>query len=598
MVGMITHAFSATQAEQTSNSLGQATTWVGPNEWNTAHNISVTLTGATAGVSSLSGTNIVLGASNNLTVSGSGATIYFVGPTLTQYASGITLAGNSVGTSSIQAALLTIAGGQNITVSGGTAGAGVTISGPSLVPYLSGLTITGNSAGTSSITAGALTLSAGANITLSASNGAVTISAAAGGGTQTITLAGNTSNSTTVALTNLTISATNNLTVSGAANAIVLSGPSLTPYASGITVTGNSLGTSSIAASALTLSAGANVTLSASNGALTISANPVQTITITGNTLGQSTAALNTIGATQNLTVSGGANGITIQGPQLSAFVVGGAPATTLGLGAGHFNGIAFVLPTELAISRVNVFVAQALSALTSTVTTFTTTSSGQFSTTGGSTYLLGLWSRGVGTSTGTLYSVASASMAVNYSATFTQSQSTTNFTEACTMSVTYSTGVPFGSSTTTYSGSTTASATSNQATMLTAATADTVKWAAGILVMPFPLATTIEPGEYYLGLMPIYAGNTSCGPSLTNFRAAAGLGTNLINAGYFGAYANAAAPAVDIYFQPTLLSAGTSSTAIPSPVTMSNLASIGTGNQAGPLAANLVGYGTNTALP
>lgn len=86
MVGIIQHAFAATQAELTSNSAGAPTTWVGPNEWNSNHTMAVSIYGSTAGVSSAHGTSFGLGASQNLTASiDATSTVWFVGPQLSAF---------------------------------------------------------------------------------------------------------------------------------------------------------------------------------------------------------------------------------------------------------------------------------------------------------------------------------------------------------------------------------------------------------------------------------------------------------------------------------------------------------------------------------
>ena len=75
----VSHVFSNGVADAT----GTMTVWFGattatvaatdvikPSDWNSAHNQIVTLSGNTAGVSTISGTNIVFGGSNNVTLSG------------------------------------------------------------------------------------------------------------------------------------------------------------------------------------------------------------------------------------------------------------------------------------------------------------------------------------------------------------------------------------------------------------------------------------------------------------------------------------------------------------------------------------------------
>jgi hypothetical protein len=531
MVGVLTHVFSATQAEQTSNSLGAATTWVGPNEWNSAHAQALTLTGNTAGSSSFSATNIPIGGTNNITVSvDSNSVLWISGPTLTQYASGITITGNSAGTSSLAAAALTISGGSNISISGA---------------------------------ANALTF-----------NGATSLA-------ETLYLSGNSAGSSSLTMPwNYTFAGTQNLTVSVDSNSkIWFEGPSLTPYDSAWTITGNSSGTSSIAANALTLNASNNITISASAGGVTISGPTLTQFdsawTVTGNTQGTSSLVVNalTISVTQNLTASAAANGLTIKGPQLSAWPLGFsvATATSMEPPPAYLAGRQFILPTELAMSRIDLYGSASLSATTATVaTTAAASASGVASGTGTTNIMVGLYSRGIGTSTGTLYTVASASMLMSASWSLSSSVTGSTFALSQTLSVTWSTGVPFGSSTTTYSGSTSANASSNQATMLTAG--NTSQWN-GVFVLPMPVgATTIEPGEYYVGAM-LTNNHGAYGPQIsflydTGFMPGAGVPT------YFGIGTTVASvnQIAFLYMQGARITSGLSSNGIPSPTTISNM--------------------------
>src|ERR1700739_4323479 len=52
-----------------------ATDIVRPSDWNSQHNQFITISGNTAGASTLSGTNIVLAGGNNITLSANGSTL-------------------------------------------------------------------------------------------------------------------------------------------------------------------------------------------------------------------------------------------------------------------------------------------------------------------------------------------------------------------------------------------------------------------------------------------------------------------------------------------------------------------------------------------
>jgi hypothetical protein len=86
----VSHIFSSPLAEDTGtvtvfNSQGLSVTQVasslvGPNEWNSAHNATTTLTGNTLGASTVSGSNIILSATGQLSLSGNASTIVFTAP--------------------------------------------------------------------------------------------------------------------------------------------------------------------------------------------------------------------------------------------------------------------------------------------------------------------------------------------------------------------------------------------------------------------------------------------------------------------------------------------------------------------------------------
>jgi hypothetical protein len=88
----VQHVFSSPFAEDTGtvtvfNSAGvsvtePATSLIGANEWNSAHNQTITLTGNTAGSSTVSGTNILFSGGIGITLSGTGSTINIEAPPL------------------------------------------------------------------------------------------------------------------------------------------------------------------------------------------------------------------------------------------------------------------------------------------------------------------------------------------------------------------------------------------------------------------------------------------------------------------------------------------------------------------------------------
>ena len=89
----VSHVYSNTNADATgtatiwngaTTSAVSATNLVRPSDWNSAHNQFITLSGNTLGSSTMSGTNIVFGATNNITMSASSAagaaTLWVAGP--------------------------------------------------------------------------------------------------------------------------------------------------------------------------------------------------------------------------------------------------------------------------------------------------------------------------------------------------------------------------------------------------------------------------------------------------------------------------------------------------------------------------------------
>lgn len=133
------HAYSQTVGD------GTATSVVRPSDWNSGHNQFVTLAGNTAGASTISGTNIVYQGGNNVTLSGTGATIIVSGAntvaqTVQTQASG-NIAGNGY-TSTTQAGTtvgltqgtngLSVAWPPFITTAAGGNGIGLAVAGSTL----------------------------------------------------------------------------------------------------------------------------------------------------------------------------------------------------------------------------------------------------------------------------------------------------------------------------------------------------------------------------------------------------------------------------------------------------------------------------------
>lgn len=307
-------------------------------------------------------------------------------------------------------------------------------------------------------------------------------------------------------------------------------------------------------------------------------------VTLTGNTAGSSSLSGTNIilGATQNITASAStaATGTTLwlEGPQLSAWQIGEGTTTTydatsLGASSASIFGGLFIIPTELAAQRIDLFGTISVSG-----PTFTSSSTSHTSTTTGNTTInLGLWSRQGGTSTGTLSLMSSAQMILQYSL----SQSGTSSSQSDTMSLTWSTGIPQASVTATMSG------TSNS-TSATALTSGSARWT-GAFDLPLAFSSTYPAGEYFLGLQIVTAGSSVPGPRMS-FSFAKLVGSFSMN--YLGSTNTLSNPPSLEYMQGLAMTNG-SSNAMPSAYTMSNLSPTGLGQ---PLA-QMVNYGTNASL-
>ena len=98
---------------------GTATSVVRPSDWNSMHNQFVTISGNTAGQSTVSGTNIVYQGGNNITISAAtaanAATLIINGNTNINQ---IAIAGNTAGNSStVTGDSIYFSAGNNITIS-------------------------------------------------------------------------------------------------------------------------------------------------------------------------------------------------------------------------------------------------------------------------------------------------------------------------------------------------------------------------------------------------------------------------------------------------------------------------------------------------
>ena len=309
-------------------------------------------------------------------------------------------------------------------------------------------------------------------------------------------------------------------------------------------------------------------------------------LTVTGSTLGQSTVSGTNIelGASQNLTasISTAAGGQTMWfvGPQLSAWSVGeGATtsydATSLAASSASIFGCMFILPTEMAISHLDIFGSQSLAV---SISGGTTSKSASASTTGQTWLLIGLYSRQGGANSGTLTLLSSTSNEIQYS--LSVSESSTSWSN--TMSVTYTTGIPQASISATYSGTTVSTTATNTLTA-----GNTASWAANAFDLPLPFAGTLEPGEYFVGMNLVTSGANTIGPrlSISYFKAVGSM-----SMGYLG-QGNAAVPGGE-YVQGMAMTNG-SSNAMPASYPLSSLKP----HSLGQPWVHMVNYATNTNL-
>lgn len=300
-------------------------------------------------------------------------------------------------------------------------------------------------------------------------------------------------------------------------------------------------------------------------------------LTLSGNTAGSSSftgSSIGTLAATQNLTVSVDANSkVWYQGPRLSAQPLGWyGTSTTLGMSSlaatsGDVFGQLFILPTEMVVSRLDLFGSQALSAptLASSTTTHTSSSSGAYSIN------VGLFSRTLST----LVSVGTTQYTLAYSATMSGSSSS----QTDAMTVTWQTAVPYASLSQTFTGTT-------NSTSGTLTAGNTGSWT-GNIHLPFPIAATLAAGEYWAGAQFISSGTSGAGPQLSFYlgKLLAGIAFNYIG--------QAGGATIGAEYLQGLVMTGGSSNSMATSYTMTNLVS----TTLGQLMGQMVNYGTNVSL-
>lgn len=313
----ISHAYTQTVAD------GTATSVVRPSDWNSGHILVQQISGNTAGVSSISGTNLVWAGGNNVTLSANGSTVSIIGAagggaqtTQTQPAGNI--AGVGFTSTTTVGAAVTAALGTN----------GLSMAVPNyLTTYVAQTTQTqpaGNIAGVGTTFAGT---NATATIGLNSNGLALSLSAGGGGGGGSLNVsAGTTSNN----LTNLVFSNSNGL--SFGLNGSTITGSYTTPTQSVQTqAAGNIAGTgftsTTTAGVAITAALGTNgLSMAVPNFITTYAAQTTQTqnlhnVTLSGNTSGtlaQISSGTMTLAGGNNIVLSQVGNAITISGSNQS----------------------------------------------------------------------------------------------------------------------------------------------------------------------------------------------------------------------------------------------------------------------------------------
>jgi len=363
---------------------GTNTNIVRPSDWNSAHNQYYTLSGNTLGASTVSGTNVILQAAGNVSLSGTGGTIVISGSNAVVPTSYVSNVNGSSGQISLNvgSSLSSSTNGSSITF--GLASNITTALQSANSNYLTTQTVqtqaSGNIAGTgftSTTTAGTAVVgtlnTAGLSLGIPAY---LTTAATGGGGVMYANLSGNTSGNTTASGSTLNFSGIN-VTLSGTnGSQIAISGPATSGISNGnniaISNTGSTIG---ISAQAVALGAGSQTATSGtvnfvnSNGVTfgmsgsnqitaSVAAAAAMYANLSGNTSGNTTASGSTLNLSGiNVTLSG-TNGsqIAISAPPVSSLAAGAnitisTSGSTISVIGGAAGGIAAAAGTQTGTS-------------------------------------------------------------------------------------------------------------------------------------------------------------------------------------------------------------------------------------------------------
>lgn len=300
--------FNSLGATQTAN----ATDLIRPSDWNSAHNQYITLSGNTAGASTMSGSNIVFQGGNSVTLSANGASLVISGPTQSAFVlsnsngltfgtngSTVTASHNGLTSQSNQAVsaangsfafqTLTLADSNGVSFSTGTQGLFATVA----TTYAASNHSHGNPT---------LALTNLSGTTASASNGLTLSLSAAAPGAVTLTnyATGNTtqSSSGTIAGSSVIVRGSGGVSAGISNGSYVIEGPALTSLSATGALSASSNGsTISLGVGTVTVSATGNTT-QASSGTVNLNALVIQ------GTGGASVGVSN-----GSIVISGGAGG-------------------------------------------------------------------------------------------------------------------------------------------------------------------------------------------------------------------------------------------------------------------------------------------------
>ena len=356
---------------------GTNTNIVRPSDWNSAHNQYYTLSGNTLGVSTVSGTNVVLQGGGNVSLSGTGQTVVVYGggggtgggaviSAGTQFAdSGTVSFANSNGISfgmsgsSQITASYTVPSTSNLARTGFTS---TTTTGTNIVGTLNTnglslgvpayLTSAGAGGGvaigasTQTATSGTVIFSGSNGISFGLNNGTLTASytVPTAGAALTINLSGNTAGASTATGNPINLSGIN-ITLSGANNSqIAISAPATSGITAGnnltITTNGSTIG---ISAQAVAMGAGAQT---ATSGTIIFSNSNGISFGMSGSnqiTASYTTSPVSNITAGNNISLSSAGSTLTINA-QAVALGAGAQTATSGTVIFSNSNGISFGL--------------------------------------------------------------------------------------------------------------------------------------------------------------------------------------------------------------------------------------------------------------